>query len=161
MRILVIAAIVVAGLNTVFAGGAQAAPAPERAASATAKACTLSSLQGRFGFTSVGALLNLPPALNGPFGEVGRQAFDGRGNTEATATLSANGNIVRITAQGVYLVNTDCTGSMHLFIPQFGSTVDLDFVLDDNGNELRAIVTAAGAIETRIYRKQIPNSRED
>ena len=28
MRILVIAAIVVAGLNTVFAGGAQAAPAP-------------------------------------------------------------------------------------------------------------------------------------
>jgi hypothetical protein len=58
------------------------------------RGCSDASLQGSFGFTSAGTLLALPPPLAGPFTEIGRQIFDGRGNTEATATLSANGNIV-------------------------------------------------------------------
>jgi hypothetical protein len=36
----------------------------------------------------------------GAFGEVGRQTFDGKGKTEATATLSANGNIQQVTIEG-------------------------------------------------------------
>jgi hypothetical protein len=39
--------------------------------------------------------------------------------------------------------------------------VNLDFVIDDGGNELRAIVTAAGVVETRVYRKQVSRERED
>jgi len=66
--------------------------------------CSNASLQGSFGFTSAGTLLALPPPLAGPFTEIGRQTFDGRGNTDATATLSANGNIVSgVTLQGTYL----------------------------------------------------------
>jgi hypothetical protein len=44
--------------------------------------------------TSTGTLLDsyVPPPFAGPFAEVGRQTFDGKGNTNATATLSANGN---------------------------------------------------------------------
>lgn len=58
-----------------------------------------------------GALVaNLPPPVLGPFGEIGRQTFDGRGNTEGAATLSGNGNINRVTFQGTYVVNPDCTG---------------------------------------------------
>ena len=41
----------------------------------------------------------------GPFAEVGRQTFDGKGNTDATATLSTNGNIVQVTIAGTYTVN--------------------------------------------------------
>ena len=118
--------------------------------------CSNASLRGSFGFTSTGTLLALPPPSAGPFAEIGRQTFDGSGNTDATATLSANGNIRRVTVQGTYEVNPDCTGSMTLFVSPFNSTVGLDFVIDDDGAELRAIITDAGAIESLVFRKQFP-----
>ena len=98
---------------TVFVLGILAA----KAQAGEHRGCSNASLQGSFGFTSTGTLLALPPPLAGPFAEIGRQTFDGRGNTDATATLSANGNIVSgVTVQGTYQVNPDCTGSMTLFV---------------------------------------------
>jgi hypothetical protein len=132
-----------------------------RAQAGEHRGCTDASLQGSFGFTSTGTLLNLPAPSAGPFAEIGRQTFDGRGGTDATATLSANGNIRRVTVQGTYIVNSDCTGSMTLYISPFGTTATLDFVIDDDGAELRAIVTGAGAIESRVYKKQFPRGRKD
>ena len=124
--------------------------------------CSNASLQGSFGFTSVGTLLALPPPLAGPFGEIGRQTFDGKGNTDATATLSANGTIVKgVTIQGTYVVNPDCTGSMTIYALPMAVTVDLDFVIDDDGAELRAIVTGTGLVETRVYKKQFSRGRKD
>jgi hypothetical protein len=47
-------------------------------------------------------LFSLSRLLLLAFGEIGRQTFDGRGNTDGTATLSANGNIVKgVTVQGI------------------------------------------------------------
>ena len=124
--------------------------------------CSNASLKGSFGFTSTGTLFALPPPFAGPFGEIGRQTFDGNGNTDATATLSANGNIVKgVTVQGTYVVNPDCTGSMTIYVLPFGSTADLDFVIDDDGAELRAIVTGAGTVETRVYKKQFARGSKD
>ena len=118
------------------------------------KGCSNASLQGSFGFSSTGTLLALPSPFAGAFAEIGRQIFDGRGNTDATATLSSNGTIGRVTAQGTYLVNPDCTGSMTLFISPFGITAYADFVIDDDGAELRAVITDAGAIESLVFKKQ-------
>jgi hypothetical protein len=123
------------------------------------RGCSNASQQGSFGFSSTGTLLALPPPSAGPFAEIGRQTFDGNGNTDATATLSANGNIKRVTVQGTYEVNPDCTGSMRLVVFPFNSTVDLDFVIDDNGAELRAIVTGTGSVESRVYKKQFSRGR--
>ncbi len=125
------------------------------------KDCSVATLQGGFGFTSTGTLLSLPAPLAGPFGEVGRQTFDGQGNTDATATLSANGNVNRVTIQGTYVVNPDCTGSMTVVIAPLGVTAHLDFVIDDDGSEVRAIATGPGTIETRVYRKQFERGRRD
>jgi hypothetical protein len=127
------------------------------------RGCSVASLSGSFGFTSTGTLL--PPAvpvpLAGPFGEIGRQTFDGTGNTNGTATLSANGNIVRgVTIQGTYQVHPDCTGSMEVHIDPINVTAVLDFVIDDGGEELRAIATGSGTIETRVYRKQFPQGHK-
>jgi hypothetical protein len=96
-----------------------------------------------------------------PLSEQGRQTFDGMGNTDGAATLSANGNIRNVTVQGTYVVNSDCTGSMTLSVAPFGSTVPLDFVIDDDGAELRAIVSNGGAVETRVYRKQFGRGHTD
>jgi len=123
--------------------------------------CSTRSLEGSFGFTSTGTLLAVPAPSVGPFGEIGLQTFDGRGNTEGLATLSANGNIRRGTFQGSYVVNEDCTGSMTLGVSPIGSTVGLDFVIDGDGAEIRAIVTGTGSIETRVYAKQFPRGNRD
>ena len=129
-------------------------------AQAGEKGCSNTTLQGSFGFTSIGTLLAVPPPFAGPFGEVGRQTFDGRSNTtEGTATLSANGNIVRVTFQGTYVVDPDCTGSMTLYVSPLDATANVDFVIDDDGAELRAIVTDAGIIETRVYKRQVARGR--
>lgn len=128
--------------------------------SGESRRCSDASLQGNFGFTATGTLLALPAPFAGPFGEIGRQNFDGRGKTDGTATLSANGNIIRVTVEGTYQVNADCTGSMTLFILPFASNATLDFVIDDDGAELRAIVTDAGAIETRVYKRQFSRGRK-
>ena len=123
--------------------------------------CSNKSLRGSFGFTSTGALLALPAPLAGPFTEIGRQTFDGRGTTDGTATLSANGNIRNVTFDGTYAVNPDCTGSMSLFVLPVGSTVNLDFVIDDDGAELRAIVLTTGFVESRVYRQQFSRGRKE
>ena len=71
------------------------------------RGCSNATLQGSFGYTSTGTLLDtfVPPPFAGPFAEVGRQTFDGTGNTEATATTSSNGNIAPETIKGTYTVN--------------------------------------------------------
>jgi len=74
--------------------------------------------------------------------------------------LSANGNIVRVTEQGTYVVNPDCTGSMTLYILPLEVTATSDLVIDDDdGAELRAIAADAGAVESRVYRRQFSRSR--
>jgi hypothetical protein len=130
------------------------------------KECSNATLQGGFGYTSTGTLLasipGLPPPLAGPFAEVGRQTFDGKGNTDATATLSANGNIQRVTIAGTYTVNPDCTGTMTLNVSPLGLISHLDFVIDDDGAELRAIVTDSGGfVESRVYSKQFRDDRNE
>ena len=130
-----------------------------------AQACECSNalLKGSFGYTGTGALLAayVGPTDAGPFAEVGRQTFDGKGHTEASATLSANGDISQVTVEGTYTVKSDCTGTMTLNIVQFGSTVDLNIVIDEDGNEIRAIVSDANVIESRVYRKQFPSEKEE
>ena len=131
--------------------------------SAKVKECSNATLQGSFGYTSTGTLLDAyaPPPFAGPFAEVGRQTFDGKGKTEATATLSANGNISNVTIEGTYAMNPDCTGSLVLNVSPLGVTVHADFVIDDDGAELRAIVTDSGLVESRVYKKEFRQGRKE
>ena len=121
------------------------------------KDCSAASLQGSFGFTSTGNLLAIPAPFAGTFAEIGRQTFDGNGNTEGTATATANGNLNHLTFKGTYVVNPDCTGSMTFHVDQLNATVTLDLVIDDDGAELRAIITGnvPGNTETRELQEAV------
>lgn len=123
---------------------------------AQAEECSNATLQGSFGYSSTGALLPayIGPPFAGPFGEVGRQTFNGDGETNATATLSANGNIVTVTIKGTYTVKPNCTGFMTLNVSPLAATVHVYFVIDDDGTELRVIGTDSGLVEVRVYKKQ-------
>ena len=132
-----------------------------RAQAGENKECSNATLRGSFGYTATGALLPtaVPAPLAGPFGEIGRQTFDGHGNTTATATINANGNIVNVTIEGTYKVNPDCTGSMTRNVSPLGVTAHDDLVIDDDGVEIRTVATDPGAIETYVYRKQLLGGR--
>ena len=121
-------------------------------AKADNKGCSNASLRGAFGFTGIGTLLAVPAPFAGPYAEVGSQTFDGKGNTDGTMTISANGNIMRETIQGTYTINPDCTGSLTLYSSPLGVTAHYDLVIDNDGAELRAICTDPGAVISRVYR---------
>lgn len=144
------------GMLVAFAGSALAQEQPAQ----NGGVCSTTTLKGGYGYTSTGTLLPayFPPSLAflaGPFGEEGRQTFDGMGNTNGVASLSTNGNIVQgVSIYGTYVVHRDCTGSMTLQIPSLQAIVHMDFVIDHHGTEIRALSTDANVVENRDYRKQ-------
>src|SRR6185437_4733017 len=97
-------------------------------AKADNKGCSNAMLKGTFAHTASGFEI-APPAIAGPVAGVGIDTFDGNGGVTTTATISLNGNIVPLTAEGTYQVNPDCSGTY--IIP--GTT--LFFVIADGGNE--------------------------
>ena len=124
-------------------------------AKADSKGCAASSIKGTFAYTATG-FITVGPAPVGPFAEVGTQTFDGQGGTTASATLSANGQIIPITIKGTYTVNPDCTGTITMLVSPFGSTVHNLFVIAQNGNEFQALENETGVVISRIGRKQYP-----
>ena len=116
--------------------------------------CSNATLNGSFGYTNTGTILAGPGA--GPFGGVGRQTFDGKGNTEATATVSVNGNISHATIKGTYVMNSNCTGTMTLLVTTGTETFTnhVDLVIVHGGAEFRAINTDPGIVLTTFGSKQ-------
>jgi hypothetical protein len=127
-------------------------------AKADDKGCSNATLRGTYAYTSTGSI-TAPPDLAGPVAEVGTQTFDGKGATNATATLSQNGNIFTVTITGAYTVNSDCSGTMTLQVSIPGVPVfplHVSLVVDDIGNEFQAIETDPGLVITRIARRLFP-----
>jgi hypothetical protein len=120
--------------------------------------CTVGSLEGSFGVTFSGWARTA--AGESPRAGVQRITFDGDGHFDGTQTTVRQGIPVRRTFVGSYSMNSDCTGSFVLtFTDQAGGEVRSDFVVDDNGNELRQVLTSAPAdplTVTTIGRKQVP-----
>jgi hypothetical protein len=122
----------------------------------TAKAaCSEATLKGHhFAYTSTGALVAapIPSSVWGPYAEVGVQYFDGKGGVSFTYNASVNGSVGPGTATGTYTVNDDCTGTF----TEDGGGVNsqFTFVIDHNGTEFQAICQDAGAVITRIGRRQ-------
>jgi hypothetical protein len=123
------------------------------AASARAESnCSVATLKGTFGFNANG-FLTAPSPGPGPFAAIGVQSFDGKGNTAATSTVSVNGDVHRVTINGTYTVNSDCTGSMTLTFSPSGLVNHLDFLVFSNGAKLQGIRTDPGVVGTGNYRK--------
>ena len=62
------------------------------------------TLHGTYVVSGGGTIVGL-----GPVTSVGEVTYDGKGNSNATYTLSANGNILPVTVTGTYTVYPDCT----------------------------------------------------
>ncbi|MBZ5536861.1 MAG: hypothetical protein LAO31_12985 [Acidobacteriia bacterium] len=106
--------------------------------------CSNAGVAGTWGTTLTGT--QFLPTGPVPFASVNRNTFDHAGNFSGTQTRSTNGNVSRVTFQGTYTVNPDCTGkkTAKAFDPSGNllNTVEADFVLVNNGKELLEIFTS-------------------
>lgn len=120
--------------------------------------CSASSLRGAYSFSAHGALLGIldtsksPPVLDPLLSPilidgVALQTFDGAGSFTRTDFLNTNGTprggqtTFNPNQHGTYTVNSDCTGTMHI-VYDSGAVLDLQMVLADNGETIKAIVSA-------------------
>ena len=112
------------------------------------KACSTASLQGAFGYTVTGF------SSTGPFAAVGRLVFNGSGMVTTTRTLSNAGTVVQgDSGSGTYMLGADCTGSFTINASGLGQ-LRVDIVVDDQGDQIRGIVTNPGFTLTLEGRKQ-------
>lgn len=92
--------------------------------------------------------------------------FDGGGDFDADGVItggvgSANfgTNVERnfqVLSNGDYSVDSDCTGEL-TFMTDFGATIHLDFVIVDNGNELRFVFTNPTQVQSGTAKKMEVN----
>ena len=107
-----------------------------------AAGCSNSTLSGDYAFTGWGELVGV-----GPLSSVGKLDFDGSGNV---ATFLVHGVVNGVqppadfsTGTGTYVVNADCTGSIHI-VQSSGQTLDVLIVVARKGHEIHGVNSAPG-----------------
>lgn len=136
----------VTGLLTLALVATQAARANER--------CSNATLSGTYADQDTGTIVGV-----GPFAGVNVDSFDGRGKLTISGVSSVNGSVSQGTSTGTYQVNPDCTGT-YTVKDSSGDTFDAFFVISDNGNQLRIVITDPGTVINCIARKQFPGERD-
>ena len=106
------------------------------------EACTLTTLNGPYGFVITGTIVGF-----GPLAIVGVATFDGAGNVSTDQTANANGNVFPEHETGTYTVNSNCTGSSTVG----GHTAN--FVILARGSEWQLLGTEHGIVITGSFKK--------
>lgn len=112
---------------------------------AHASACSQATAAGRWAFTVTGSII-LPTGAAIPVVQVGIFREDRAGNLEGSQTRSVGGSVGKETLTGTASVHPDCSGTATLALyDESGSlvrTTTLDFVLNEDGNHARSIITS-------------------
>ena len=124
------------------------------AAQASDRGCSNASLSGSYADQDTGTIIGV-----GPFAGVNVDTFDGRGKLTISGVSSVNGSVSPGTSTGTYQVNPDCTGT-YTVKDSSGDQFDAFFVIADNGNELRIVITDPGTVINCVARKQFPNRQD-
>ncbi len=114
--------------------------------------CSNATLQGSYGFTIQGSQTVGGP-IAGPVAGAAITNFDGLGGFTQHDAVMHNGTLVSGFESGTYVVNSDCTGQF-TFLNAAGVPIHTGFVIDDGGNEMRAVVLNPGTTIFSIGRKQ-------
>jgi hypothetical protein len=123
------------------------------AAQAADRVCTDATLKGAYSDQDTGTIVGV-----GPFAGVNVDSFDGKGRITMSGWSSRNGSVSYGVLTGTYKVNADCTGTYT--VTGGGSTVDAFFVISDDGNELRIVITDPGTVINCVAHKQFPERHD-
>ena len=106
--------------------------------------CSLSTLAGDFVMTGSG----IPTEGSPPLTSAGVVMFDGNGNLSGRETRSTGGEITRISYNGTYTLDADCTGTVTV------GAANWDMVLSKDGSEGVLIRSDPGSMITRNFKKR-------
>ena len=137
-------------IAAVFVLALAAAPA----AKADDRVCSNATLRGPYSDQDTGTIVGV-----GPFAGVNVDTFDGNGNLTISGVSSVNGSVSPGVLTGTYTVNPDCTGTYT--VSGGGLTVDAFFVIDDDGNELKIVISDPGNVINCVARKQFPEHHDE
>ena len=113
---------------------------------ANANSCSQASGAGRWAFTATGSVI-LPTGTSVPVTQIGIFQEDREGNVSGSQTRSLGGSVGKETFAGTASISPDCTGTAALAVYDETSgalvrTTTVNFVLDDDGNHARSVVTS-------------------
>jgi len=117
--------------------------------------CSERTIAGNYAFSIEGTLL-LPQGGTLLLRGISLAHYDGRGNMTQIDHVVTNGAAPQeewTPGTGTYTVNPDCTGTQTIDIPgNPSSPVNLHFVIDQGGKEIRQVVdaNAVAAIGSRV-----------
>lgn len=127
---------------------------------AHARECTNSTIKGDYAFTIHGQILTPggPLLVDG----IAKTTFDGDGALTQIAAVAINGNIPLIwsPSTGTYTVNSDCTGTMTLLIPD-QPPLHLAILVSDSGDLIHTVVTDPGFAVTSNAERILTRKPED
>jgi hypothetical protein len=110
------------------------------------RTCSNRDIEGDWGTTMTGTVINPATGVAVAFAAVNRATYDSEGNYQGTQTRSTNGTVSRFTFEGTYELSSDCTGTKttRSFDPSgnLANTVIQDFVLVNDAKELTEIMTS-------------------
>lgn len=124
------------------------------AAKAADRTCSKATLRGAYSDQDTGTIVGV-----GPFAGVNVDSFDGKGNLTISGISSVNGSVSPGVLTGTYQVKPDCTGTYT--VSGGGLTVDAFFVIDDDGNGLKIVITDPGNVINCVARKQFPEHHDE
>jgi hypothetical protein len=114
--------------------------------------CSNATLRGGYGFTIQGSQ-SVGGPIAGPVAGAAITVFDGAGGLTQHDAVMHNGILVSGHESGTYVVDSACTGQF-TFLNAAGVPIHTGFVIDDGGNEIRAVVLNPGTTIVSIGRKQ-------
>ena len=113
--------------------------------SAHAHTCSQATGAGQWAFTVSGSVI-LPNGAAVPVMQVGSFREDREGNFNGSQTRSLGGGVSKETFAGTASIHSDCSGTATTApYDESGAvvrTTTVDFVLDEDGNHARSIVTS-------------------
>jgi len=113
--------------------------------SALAHACSQATGAGQWAFTVSGSVV-LPNGAVVPVLQVGTFREDRDGNFNGSQTRSLGGGVGKETFAGTASIHSDCSGTASTETYDesraLARTTTVDFVLDEDGNHARSIVTS-------------------
>ena len=106
--------------------------------------CTFHTTNARYGTTCQGFVSTAPGAPLTPFSLLGTCTGDANGFFNCSGTQSFDGTVVPAVDAGQSIVNPDCTGQI-TYNKGTSSELDINFLILDNGRELRGMLQNAGS----------------
>ena len=88
-----------------------------------------------------------------PFGQAGREMFNGDGTMSGVGTASFNGKTARTTYKGTYTMNADCSGTV-TFTDNQGQASNYDIFADHGGASFTYVQTDAAIVSAGWERRE-------